>query len=124
MLKKKKWEILKNSWFFKEDEELYNELFVNLKENCHIDSIEKYRKYIEKDFTSEILKIYYNLVLDDAKSAKNISAYTVIVRYIYTMLTYQNSQTIVKKLLDVLENKYKDRKLFMERLDEIRRNNF
>ena len=106
------------------EEELYYELFINLKENCHIDSIEEYRKYIEKNYTPEILKIYYNLVLNDAKSAKNISAYTVIIRYIYTMLTYQDSQTIVKKLLDVLENKYKDRKLFMERLDEIRRNNF
>ena len=101
------------------EEEDYEDLFKNVTKNCNIQTIEKYRKYYEKEHSRDILKIYKQYILEQAKTAKNISAYTLILTYIDYMLSYRDSTEIVRDLISVLKNKYNQRKLFMEKIEEL-----
>ena len=83
-----------------------------------IDLLEEYREYIGEKYNDDILEIYKNLVLNESKTSKNISGYTLILNYLDIMISYENSFEIVKNLISVLRNKYSQRKLFMEKLEE------
>ena len=96
----------------------YDNLYYNIINNCKIDLLEEYREYIGEKYNDDILEIYKNLVLKESKTSKNISGYTLILNYLDIMISYENSFEIVKNLISVLRNKYSQRKLFMEKLEE------
>lgn len=96
----------------------YDNLFINITNNCPISVLEEYKKYLSDRYGEEILRIYRNMVLKEARLSKNISGYTYIIHFMEEMMTYNNSSPIVKELIAVLRNKYGQKKLFMEKLDE------
>lgn len=96
----------------------YDNLYYNIINNCNINLLEEYREYIGEKYNDDILEIYKNLVLKESKTSKNISGYTLILNYLDIMISYENSFEIVKNLISVLRNKYSQRKLFMEKLEE------
>ena len=100
------------------EEKEYDNLFDNITTNCNIQLIEEYRQYYEDKYNDEILSIYNKYILEEAKTSKNISGYTLIIRFLDLMISYKNSSQIVIKLISILKNKYSQRKLFMEKLDE------
>lgn len=100
------------------EEKDYDNLFLNITSNCQITVIEDFKQYLLDKYNDEILKIYRQVVLNEAKSSKNISGYTLIINYLDLMINYKNSSMIVKDLISVLKNKYNQRKLFMEKLEE------
>lgn len=100
------------------EEKDYDNLFLNITSNCQITIIEDYKEYFIDKYNDEILKIYREVVLNEAKSAKNISGYTLIISYLDLMIDYKNSSGVVKDLISVLKNKYNQRNLFMEKLEE------
>jgi len=100
------------------EEKDYDNLFLNITSNCQISVIEDFKQYLLDKYNDEILKIYRQVVLNEAKSSKNISGYTLIINYLDLMINYKNSSMIVKDLISVLKNKYNQRKLFMEKLEE------
>jgi len=100
------------------EEEDYDSLYLNIINNCQITLLEKYREYYEEKHNDDILKFYNDIVLNEAKTSKNISGYTLIINYLEIMLTYKNSTKIVNNLISVLRNKYNQRKVFMEKLEE------
>lgn len=100
------------------EEKDYDNLFLNITSNCQITVIEDFKQYLLDKYNDEILKIYRHVVLNEAKSSKNISGYTLIINYLDLMINYKNSSMIVKDLISVLKNKYNQRKLFMEKLEE------
>lgn len=100
------------------EEKDYENLFLNITSNCQITVIEDFKQYLLDKYNDEILKIYRQVVLNEAKSSKNISGYTLIINYLDLMINYKNSSMIVKDLISVLKNKYNQRKLFMEKLEE------
>ena len=102
------------------EEEMYEQLYVNVRDNCPIGDIEKYRKYIVEGHVLDILDIYRKFILEQAKTAKHSGAYTVIINYLNIMLSYKYSQKIVSDLIDVLSNKYKNKKLLVEQLSIIK----
>jgi hypothetical protein len=100
-----------------EEEDIGN-LFNNIVDNCRIELIEEYSDYIKDAYNDQILSIYYDKVLKDARDAKNISSYNLIINYLDLMLNYNNSFDKVKKIIEILKNKYYQRKLFMEKISE------
>jgi hypothetical protein len=100
-----------------EEEDIEN-LFNNIVDNCRIELIEEYSDYIKDAYNDQILSIYYDKVLKDARDAKNISSYNLIINYLDLMLNYNNSFDKVKKIIEILKNKYYQRKLFMEKISE------
>jgi len=104
------------------EEAMYEQLYVNVTKNCPIGDIERYRKYIIEGHVLDILDIYRKFILDQAKTAKHSGAYTVIINYLNVMLSYKYSDKIVSDLIDVLLNKYKNKKLLVEELNEIKQN--
>lgn len=100
------------------EEKDYDNLFLNITSNCQITVIEDYKEYFIDKYNDEILKTYREVVLNEAKSAKNISGYTLIISYLDLMIDYKNSSGVVKDLISVLKNKYNQRNLFMEKLEE------
>ncbi|MBE6487096.1 MAG: hypothetical protein E7Z86_00015 [Methanosphaera stadtmanae] len=104
------------------EETMYEQLYVNVTKNCPIGDIERYRKYIIEGHVLDILDIYRKFILDQAKTAKHSGAYTVIINYLNVMLSYKYSDKIVSDLIDVLLNKYKNKKLLVEELNEIKQN--
>lgn len=95
-----------------------DDLYHNIVNNCQIGQIEQYREFYEDKYSSDILLIYKNYILEEAKTSKNISGYTLILKYLNLMISYNNSTNMVKNLIRVLKNKYHSRKLFMEKIDE------
>lgn len=109
------YEFLNHFYVFEED---YDKLFENISSNCRIELIEEYKEYIEEDYAAEILDIYKKLVLKEAMNSKNISGYTLIIHYLDIMMGYKNSTNVVNEVIATLKNKYKERKLFMEKIEE------
>lgn len=109
------YEFLNQLYLFEED---YENLFNNIISNCRIEIIEEYKKYIEDKHSVEILDIYKKLILKEAMNSKNVSGYSLIIHYLNIMIGYKNSSEIVKNIIATLKNKYKQRKLFMEKLEE------
>ncbi|MBQ6219378.1 MAG: hypothetical protein IJJ47_06585 [Methanosphaera sp.] len=101
------------------NEKRYEDLFINVTKNCNVESIEKYRKYYEESHSKEILDFYQNLILESSKTAKHKGAYNVIINYLNTMLTYTDSVNQVESLIKVLKNKYKNKSLFIKKLNEV-----
>ncbi len=100
------------------EEKDYDNLFLNIRNNCQISVIEDYKEFYQEKYNDEILEIYKNIVLKEAQSSKNISGYTLIIHYLELMIAYKDSSKIVKNLISVLKNKYNQRKLFMEKIEE------
>ncbi len=109
------YDFLNKLYIYEED---YEKLYDNIISNCRIETIEEYKEYIGDKHRSEILDIYKKKILKEAMDSKNISGYTLIIHYLNLMITYKNSSEIVKEVILILKNKYKQRKLFMEKLEE------
>lgn len=99
-------------------EKEYDNLFENILNNCRIEVFEEYKNSIGDRYSDKILDVYKKFILKEAMNSKNISGYTLIIHYLNIMITYKNSTPIVKNVISVLKNKYKERKLFMEKLEE------
>ncbi len=95
-----------------------DKLFYNIINNCQLKQIEEYREYFEDKYSSNILSIYQNYILNQAKTAKNISGYTLIIKYLNYMISYNNSTYTVKNVISTLKKKYKYRELLMEKINE------
>lgn len=96
----------------------YDKLYENLTKHCRIECIADYKEYIEEEHGMEILDIYRKHVLKEAMNSKNISCYNLIIHYLNLMIAYKNSSKMVKDLIIILKNKYNQRELFMEKLEE------
>lgn len=101
------------------NENLYDDLYKNLINNCPLNNIETYRKYINEKYYDELLLIYKKAILKEAKTAKNISAYTNIINYLNIMLTYPDSIKTVEDTINILKHNYKNKPLFINKLNEI-----
>ncbi|RAP54447.1 MAG: hypothetical protein BZ137_02115 [Methanosphaera sp. rholeuAM130] len=102
------------------NEGLYDKLYYNIKDNCPLTSFEKYKEYIDKRYSEEILLLYKKEALESAKSAKYIGAYNVVINYLHTMLEYDESTQVVEDTIKILKNKYKNKHLLIELLDDIK----
>ena len=100
------------------EEKDFENLYLNIINNCQITALEKYREYYEEKYNDDILKKYKEIILNEAKTSKTVSGYSVILNYMDIMMTYKNSSEVVNSLISILRNKYKERKLFMKKLEE------
>lgn len=105
-------------------EEDYDKLYENIVSKCRIETIEEYKEYIEDEHANEILNIYKNHILKEAMNSKNVSGYSLIIHYLNLMIAYKNSTDTVRNVIATLKNKYNQRKLFMEKLEEFEILNF
>lgn len=107
------------------NEGLYDKLYVNIRDNCLLDSFDEYKNYLDEMYHDEILLLYKKEILEQAKTAKYIGAYNVIVNYLTTMLGYTGSKDVVEDTIEILKNKYKNKQMLMELLNDfqIRLNN-
>ncbi|MDD6285487.1 SWIM zinc finger family protein [Candidatus Methanosphaera massiliense] len=101
------------------NEENYDALYENLINHFSLDSFEEYKKYLEDRYGMDILMLYKNRILEEAKVAKHRGAYNLIIRYIKAMLSYKNSKDIVTELINILKNKYKNKNLLITELRDI-----
>ena len=100
------------------NEGLYDKLYVNIRDNCLLDSFEEYKEYLDEMYHDEILILYKKEILEQAKTAKYIGAYNVIVNYLTTMLGYTDSKDVVEDTIGILKNKYKNKQILMELLND------
>jgi len=98
------------------DEKLYDDLFINIINNCPTDYIEDYRRYYEDKYHEDIIKHYKRVILEKSKYSKHRGDYNLLVDYIERMLTYPDSGEDVRELIDTLINKYPNKKLLKELL--------
>ncbi|RAP51090.1 MAG: hypothetical protein BZ136_00155 [Methanosphaera sp. rholeuAM74] len=98
------------------DEKLYDDLFINIINNCPTDYIEDYRRYYEDKYHEDIIKHYKRVILEKSKYSKHRGDYSLLVDYIERMLTYPDSGEDVRELIDTLINKYPNKKLLKELL--------
>lgn len=100
------------------NEGLYDKLYVNIRDNCLLDSFDEYKNYLDEMYHDEILLLYKKEILEQAKTAKYIGAYNVIVNYLTTMLGYTGSKDVVEDTIGILKNKYKNKQMLMELLND------
>ena len=100
------------------NEGLYDKLYVNIRDNCLLDSFDEYKNYLDEMYHDEILLLYKKEILEQAKTAKYIGAYNVIVNYLTTMLGYTGSKDVVEDTIEILKNKYKNKQMLMELLND------
>lgn len=100
------------------NEGLYDKLYVNIRDNCLLDSFDEYKNYLDEKYHDEILLLYKKEILEQAKTAKYIGAYNVIVNYLTTMLGYTGSKDVVEDTIEILKNKYKNKQMLMELLND------
>ncbi|MBR3213521.1 MAG: SWIM zinc finger family protein [Methanosphaera sp.] len=100
------------------NEGLYDKLYVNIRDNCLLDSFDEYKNYLDEKYHDEILILYKKEILEQAKTAKYIGAYNVIVNYLTTMLGYTGSKDVVEDTIGILKNKYKNKQMLMELLND------
>ena len=100
------------------NEGLYDKLYVNIRDNCLLDSFDEYKNYLDEKYHDEILILYKKEILEQAKTAKYIGAYNVIVNYLTTMLGYTGSKDVVEDTIEILKNKYKNKQMLMELLND------
>ncbi|MBQ6444326.1 MAG: SWIM zinc finger family protein [Methanosphaera sp.] len=100
------------------NEGLYDKLYVNIRDNCLLDSFDEYKEYLDEKYHDEILILYKKEILEQAKTAKYIGAYNVIVNYLTTMLGYTGSKDVVEDTIGILKNKYKNKQMLMELLND------
>ena len=101
------------------NEKLYEELYINIRDNCQLDVFNDYRNFIDEKHYPEILLLYKRDILDFSKSARYMGAYNVIINNINSMLTYPESKEVVEDTVKILKNKYKNKQLLIEMLNEI-----
>ena len=99
-------------------EGLYDELYVNIKDNCLLDSFDEYKEYIDEKYHDEILILYKKEILEQAKTARYVGAYNVLINYLARMLSYSGGKKVVEDTIGILKNKYKNKQMLIELLND------
>ena len=87
------------------EEKMYDELFLNVC-NLNMNYLKEYEKYLLPKYQKEILDIYKNSCLHDAKLANSRSRYREVASKVNYIMHIDNSDEIVKEILKEIKEEY------------------
>lgn len=102
------------------NEGLYDKLYLNIKDNCILDAFDEYKGYLDEKYHDEILMLYKKEILEQAKTAKYVGAYNVILNYLTRMLSYSGGKSVVEDTIEILKNKYKNKQKLIDLLNDFK----
>ena len=100
------------------EEKMYDDLYQNIKNN-NMNYVITYEKYLLPKYQKEILEIYYNSCIEEAKTVSNRKEYQELAHNINHVIRMDTSQKISKELLKQISENYFKRRPAMK--DEFRR---
>ncbi len=101
------------------EEKMYDELFLNICNN-EMDYIVPYEKYLLPKYNNQLLNIYKENCLIDAKESKNRSQYRKVAMKVNHIIQMKDSKDVTKELLNEINEKYLGSRTAM--LDEFKQN--
>ncbi len=97
-------------------EKLYKELFNEIVHRGDIQLLDKYEKVLRKEFSLKIIEIYENYIRGAMNIANDRNQYRNVIKYLNTISTYPDGESISKSIAKEWKIKYSRRKAMLDEL--------
>jgi len=99
-------------------EEWWDRLFLMLKQNISMENIHQNEKYLAKDYSSELIEMYSERIINYVEKFVGRNHYQTTCRYLRRMKKL-GGNTKVNELIEQFRNKYPQRRAMMDELNKV-----
>ena len=115
----------KNRWTYTElirkiyiKEEWWDRLFIMLKQNLSMENIQQNEKYLAKDYSSELIEMYSERVINYVEKFVGRNHYQTACKYLRRMKKL-GGKTKVNELIEEFRKQYPQRRALMDELNKV-----
>lgn len=115
----------KNRWTYTElvrkiyiKEEWWDRLFLMLKQNLSMDKIEQNEPYLSKDYSSELIELYSEKIINYVEKYIGRNYYQTACRYLRRMKKLGGKEK-VNELIELFRKQYPQRRALMDELNQV-----
>ncbi len=101
------------------EEKMWGELFGLLQKYANIHELMQYSHYLEKEYASELIRLYNNAIVQEAERASTRNAYHAIASYIKKMSELPGGREPAGLLINQLMVQYTKRPAMKDELGKI-----
>ncbi|MCH7524514.1 MAG: hypothetical protein IIC74_05775, partial [Bacteroidetes bacterium] len=99
-------------------EEWWDRLFLILKQNLSMENIEQNEQYLSKDYSSELIELYSERIINYVEKFVGRNHYQTACRYLRRMKKLGGNEQ-VNELIELFRNQYPQRKALMDELTRV-----
>ena len=100
------------------EEQYYDKLFHSVMTTPLFEIVARYEKYLKKDFEKQLLEAYQKIV-DEKSRFTGKRNYEEVIKILQHMKILKDGEKLVEKMIEEYKVKYANRRLMLEELDKI-----